>query len=73
MKRPMAVIGISFLLTLVLIGMTGDKFAFILLAIATVAFIISISIKQIRQEALFPSAFLAVMSACLVFFSTNIL
>ena len=63
----MAVIGITFLLTLVLIGTTGDNFAIVLLGIAIVSFIITISIKKLRQEAVFPSAFLAAIAACLLF------
>lgn len=63
----MAVIGITFLLTLVLIGITGGYSAIIFLAVSVVGFILTISIKSLRQAAVFPSAFLAVMSACLLF------
>ncbi|NCC87551.1 MAG: ComEC/Rec2 family competence protein [Clostridia bacterium] len=67
MKRPMAVIGISFLFTLVIIGKTGEHFAVIFLAISALAFIPAISIKSLRQASVLPSACLAVASACLLF------
>ncbi|MEG2425731.1 MAG: ComEC/Rec2 family competence protein [Oscillospiraceae bacterium] len=63
----MAVIGITFLLTLVFIGVLGGKSVLIFFAIGAVSFVVTISIKSLRQEAVFPSAFLAVMSACLLF------
>jgi len=63
----MAVIGISFLFTLVIIGKTGEYSAVVFLAISLVAFILAISIRSLRQAAVLPSACLAVASACLLF------
>lgn len=63
----MAVIGISFLFTLVIIGKTGEHSAVIFLAISALAFITAILIKPLRQASVLPSACLAVASACLLF------
>ncbi|MFY9197892.1 MAG: ComEC/Rec2 family competence protein [Acutalibacteraceae bacterium] len=67
MKRPMAVIGISFLLTLVIIGKTGERFALIFLVFSLVVFAVSMFIKKLRQAVVIPSACLAVACACLLF------
>lgn len=63
----MAVIGITFLLTLVVIGKTGERFAFIFLAFSFIVLISTIFIKQIRQAMVVPCACLTVACACLLF------
>lgn len=67
MKRPMAVVGITFILTLIVICSTGEMFAICFIALSFIGLIISVIIKRLRQDTCIPSICLAVMSACLLF------
>ncbi|MDR0315013.1 MAG: ComEC/Rec2 family competence protein [Oscillospiraceae bacterium] len=67
MKRPLAVIGITFLATLILIGTSDGPYATVLLIASAVLFILSISIKSVKKAAVIPSVCLAVAAACILF------
>lgn len=63
----MAVIGITFLSTLVLLCITGENIAFFLLIASAILLVISFLIKNLRQAAVIPAFILSVSAACLMF------
>lgn len=71
MKRPMAVIGITFLITLVLVCSVSEILSIVLISVSVVVLILSYLIKRLRQVSFLPSVCLAVVAACLVFLIQN--
>lgn len=68
MKRPMANIGITFLLTLVIIYWAGETFSIVSVVVFAIALIVSLIIKKLRQDTCLPSILMAAIAACLIFF-----
>ncbi|MDE6659706.1 MAG: ComEC/Rec2 family competence protein, partial [Eubacterium sp.] len=69
MKRVFAHIGFSFALTLILLNFLKIEAAFVILAIASVAFAISVLLKRTRQSISVPLCMLSAVLACAIFVS----
>ena len=67
MARPMALVGITFLCTLTVVGVLGYNVAAAFVVFGFIGFVISMIIKETRRAAVIPAAFLTVTAACLCF------
>ena len=67
MKRPLAAVGVSMLITLFVLCSAGNIFlAFVTFFVAVFCLLVSISIKKSRQSAFLPTVFGSVAAACLL-------
>ncbi|MDE6413250.1 MAG: hypothetical protein K2K42_05090, partial [Eubacterium sp.] len=69
MKRVFAHIGFSFAITLIILNFLKIEAAFVILAIASVAFAISIHLKRTRQSVSVPLSMFSAVLACVIFIS----
>ncbi|MDE5604016.1 MAG: ComEC/Rec2 family competence protein [Eubacterium sp.] len=69
MKRVFAHIGFSFAITLIILNFLKIEAAFVILAIASVAFAISILLKITRQSVSVPLCMFSAVLACVIFIS----
>lgn len=67
MPRPFAVTGFTVFVTLLVLCCTGIRFCAVLAPLLFVLFILSLLLKQIRSQRVFPAAALAALVACLLF------
>lgn len=70
MKRPLAFIGFSVAITLLLINFIAYKFYIVVFVSAVVLFAASLLIKKTRQAAVVPLVFCSAVFACLIFMFT---
>ena len=71
MKRPFAVIGITVFAVLAVLGGAGDAAVLTGLVLFTSALLISVVVKSIRRQSVFPVAFASAAVACLILICTN--
>ena len=67
MKRPLAFVGFSMAIALLLINIIGGSFYKILFVLAAVFFVISLLVTKLRQARVAPCIFGAALLACLIF------
>ncbi len=67
MKRPLAFIGFSVAITLLLINFIAYKYYIVVLVSAVVLFAVSLLIKKTRQATVVPCVFGSAVFACLIF------
>ena len=67
MPRALAVIGFTFFLSLWLFLETSREAVIVAVCVSAVGFLLSLIIRRTREQAVFPSAFLAVIAAAIAF------
>lgn len=67
MKRPLFVIGFTSLWSMLIVSLTSPKVSVLILGASGVMFIVSIFVKPIRQEKLFPVVFATLMIVNVLF------
>nr|MCR4925640.1 competence protein ComEC family protein [Clostridiales bacterium] len=70
MKRAMAVIGFSFLITLIAVGVLGEKSAWIVALLSAILFVVSLFSEKLRKNRAVLVVALCVFSASIIFGST---
>ena len=71
MPRPFAIIGISFFLTLMVLSRVSESITSAILIVSLLALIPLLSIKSLRESAVFPTACISVVIAAGIFLATN--
>lgn len=71
MPRPFAVIGITFFLTLLMLSYVNEVVMIVILCVACVSLVPFLIIKNIRKQAVFPTACLVVIAGCIMTLVAN--
>ncbi|MBR5112767.1 MAG: ComEC/Rec2 family competence protein, partial [Clostridia bacterium] len=71
MSRPFAVIGITVFAVLMILGSASEPVVLIAFAVFTAALLVSVLVKSIRRQSVFPVAFAGAAVACLMLLCVN--